>query len=89
MSDSTTPEPDMTLVPLTERGLEANFSEMESLSVKALLEANGIQVMMVGATPLPNLPVEILVPACQLADAIRIVRDAQVAIPPPAAPPAE
>ena len=42
MSDSETTTPDVNLVPLTEGGLELELSEMESLSVKTLLEANGI-----------------------------------------------
>lgn len=81
MSDSTDSQADMNLVPLTEGGLELELSEMESLSVKTLLEANNIQAMVVGASQMPNLPYEILVPASQLQEAIRIIRDSQRGLP--------
>lgn len=77
MSDTGIPTPDVNLVPLTEGGLELELSEMECLSIKTLLEANDIQVVVQGASQLPNLPYEILVPANQLQEAVRIVLDAQ------------
>jgi hypothetical protein len=77
MSDSSIPTPDLNLVPLTEGGLELELSEMECLSIKTLLEANDIQVVVQGASQMPNLPYEILVPANQLQEAVRVVRDAQ------------
>ena len=79
MSDSETTTPDVNLVPLTEGGLELELSEMESLSVKTLLEANSIQVVIQGASQMPNLPYELLVPANQLDEAIRVVREALAA----------
>lgn len=79
MSDSDTSNSDVNLVPLTEGGLELELSEMESLSVKTLLEANGIQVVLQGASQMPNLPYELLVPANQLEEAIRVVREALAA----------
>lgn len=82
MSDSTNSQADEILVPLTEGGLELELSEMESLSVKTLLEANGIQAMVVGASQMPNLPYEILVPASQLQEAIRVIKDSQLGLPP-------
>ena len=82
MSDSMTSQADENLVPLTEGGLELELSEMESLSVMTLLEANGIQAMVVGASQMPNLPYEILVPASQLQEAIRVIKDSQLGLPP-------
>jgi Putative prokaryotic signal transducing protein len=82
MSDSMNSQADMNLVPLTEGGLELELSEMETLSVKTLLEANGIQVIVVGASQMPNLPYELLVPANQLEEAIRVIRDSQQGLPP-------
>jgi hypothetical protein len=79
MSESEITNPDVDLVPLTEGGLELELSEMESLSVKTLLEANGIQVVVQGASQMPNLPYELLVPANQREDAIRVVREALAA----------
>lgn len=77
MSDPQAPAPEDRLVPVTEGGLELELSEMECLSVKTLLEANGIQVVVQGASQMPNLPYEILVPANQLEEAVRIIRDAE------------
>ena len=79
MSESRALNPELNLVPLTEGGLELELSEMETLSVRTLLEANGIQVVVQGASQLPNLPYEILVPANQLRSAIQIIQDAQSA----------
>lgn len=81
MSDSMNSQADMNLVPLTEGGLELELTEMETLSVKTLLEANGIHVVVFGASQMPNLPYEILVPANQLEEAIRVIKDAQQAPP--------
>lgn len=88
MSDSMNSQADMNLVPLTEGGLELELSEMETLSVKTLLEANGIQVVVVGASQMPNLPYELLVPANQLEEAIRVIRDSQQGLPPDGGEPA-
>ena len=88
MSDSMNSRPDIKLVPLTEGGLELELSEMECLSIKTLLDANSIQAIVVSASPLPNLPNEILVPASQLQEAIRIIRDSQKNLPPPITDPA-
>ncbi len=77
MSTSNAPSPEIQMVPLTEGGLELELSEMECLSVKTLLEANGIEVIVQGASQMPNLPYEILVPASQLEAAVRIVTEAR------------
>ena len=77
MSDPQAPAPEDRLVPVTEGGLELELSEMECLSVRTLLEANGIQVVVQGASQLPNLPYELLVPANQLTEAVRIITEAQ------------
>jgi len=82
MSDPANSQADVNLVPLTEGGLELELSEMETLSVKTLLEANGIQVMVVGASQMPNLPYELLVPESQLQDAIQVIKDSQQGLPP-------
>ncbi len=67
------------LVPLTDGELELEVSEMEAISLKSLLTANGIEAVMVGASQLPNLPYQIQVPAGNLTDAIRIVQEARQA----------
>jgi hypothetical protein len=71
-----TPGDILDLVPLTDGELELELSEMEAISVKSLLAANGIDALIDGASQMPNLPYKIQVPAAQLADATRIYREA-------------
>lgn len=68
---------DLDLVPLTDGELELEFSEMEAISVKTLLLANGIEAITVGASQLPNLPYQIHVPTAQRDEAVRIFQEAQ------------
>jgi hypothetical protein len=77
MSQPQTPEPEIQLVPLSEGGLELELGEMETMSLRSLLEANGIETVVMGASQMPNLPYEIFVPAAQLEDALRVIREAQ------------
>jgi hypothetical protein len=51
-------------------------SEMEAMSVKSLLEANGIEAFLVGDTRLPNLPEKVRVPRGEVTEAKRIIADA-------------
>ncbi len=53
-------------------------AEVETLSVKALLESNGIPTVLVGDPVFPNLPFEIKVDAHQAAWARRLIADAQL-----------
>jgi hypothetical protein len=80
-SIATMTQPDSGLVPLTQDGLELELDEMESLNLKTLLEANGIPVVMSGASQMPNLPYELLVPVEQLERALAVIREAQAAGP--------
>jgi hypothetical protein len=73
--------PDPDLVPLTEGGLELELDELESINLKTLLEANGIAVVMTGASQMPNLPYELLVPSEQFERALAVIRDARAAGP--------
>jgi hypothetical protein len=76
MSSQTSPDSERRFVPLTLDGLELELNEMELASVQPLLEAGGIEVIVQGATPLPNLPYELLVPEEQLEQAQAILREA-------------
>jgi len=69
----------MNLVPLTEGGFDLELSEMEAMSVKMLLDANGIPAVIRGPSQLPNLPEEILVPKHQLAEAVKVLQNARKA----------
>jgi len=52
-------------------------SEMEALSIKNLLESNGIAAVLVGDAVLPNLAFEVRVARDQAARSRQLVRDAQ------------
>ena len=77
MNGSVKPSAEIKLVPLTDGQLELELSEMEYLSLRTLLEANGISVVVQGASQMPNLPYELLVPATQLEEAVEVVRAAR------------
>lgn len=48
-------------------------SEMEAMSVKAMLDSNGISAMVVADTRFPNLPEEVRVPRDQVTEAKRVI----------------
>jgi PHP family Zn ribbon phosphoesterase len=56
-------------------------AEMEALSVQALLEANGIDVVLVGDTRYPNFPEEVRVARKNAARAEELIREALAAGP--------
>ncbi len=85
MSSPTQPESERRFVPLSLEGMELELSEIELATVQPLLEANGIEVIVQGATPLPNLPYELLVPEDQREKAEAILREALQAGPDAAA----
>jgi hypothetical protein len=58
-----------------------NSTEMEAMSVKALLESNGIEAMIVGDTRWPNLPEEVRVAQEHVTQAKRLIQDALAAGP--------
>lgn len=69
------------LVPITQNGLTLEFSEMEAIEIKSLLAANGIDAVVKGASQLPNLPYEILVPFAQKEQAETVFQEASQAGP--------
>jgi len=76
MSSQTPSDSERRFVPLSLDGLELGLSEIELAAVQPLLEAGGIEVIVQGATPLPSLPYELLVPEDQLEQAQAILREA-------------
>jgi DNA repair photolyase len=54
----------------------SSTAEVETLSVKALLEANGIPTVLVGDPVLPNLPFEIKVDRRHAARARQLIAEA-------------
>jgi hypothetical protein len=81
MSSQTPSDSERRFVPLSIGGAELELSELELAAVQPLLEAGGIDVIVQGATPLPNLPYELLVPEDQLEQARQILREAMQAGP--------
>jgi hypothetical protein len=51
-------------------------AEMEAMSVKTMLESNGIDAMIVSDSRLPNLPDEVRVPRDQVTEAKRVIQAA-------------
>jgi hypothetical protein len=60
-------------------------AEMEATAIHSVLEANGIQSIIVGTSSLPVLEFEVQVPKDNLEEARRILADAQAAGPAAAA----
>lgn len=56
-------------------------AEMEVIAIQSLLEANGVTVVMVGSSSLPNLPFEVKVPRDQVNQALRLIEEARAAGP--------
>ena len=81
MNETAPNSEDLDLVPLTDGELELAVSEMQALSLKSLLAANGIDAIIVGANVLPNLPYQIHVPAGVKDEAVRILQEARQAGP--------
>jgi hypothetical protein len=55
----------------------SSSAEIEALAIKSLLEANGIAVVMVGDSVLPNLPFELRVARDQAERARQLITEAQ------------
>jgi hypothetical protein len=69
---------DLVLV-LEPNGTALELTEMEATSLQTLLEANGIDAVVVGAEMMPNLPYRLQVPADQSKAAAEIIADARAA----------
>ena len=54
-----------------------SLTEIETLDVKGLLEANGIAVVLVGDSMFPNLPYELRVPSADAERARRLIAEAE------------
>jgi hypothetical protein len=69
------------LVPIAQDGQTLEFSELEAIEVQSLLAANGIDSVLRGASQLPSLPYEILVPFAQKDQAETVLWEARQAGP--------
>ena len=50
---------------------------IESMSIKGLLDANGIPAMVIGPQVLPNLEFQVQVPEHMLTEAEQVIREAR------------
>jgi hypothetical protein len=66
---------DLDFVPVfSDQGIEA---EMEAISIRSLLEANGIPSVMIGSSQIPSLPFEVRVPKSRLEEAKNLLESAR------------
>ena len=79
MSDAPNAGPEMDLETIYS-GMGAT-AEIEALSIQAVLEANGIDCIVVGSTELPNLPYSIQVPQNEVDRARAVLEEARQAGP--------
>ena len=52
-------------------------AEMEAISIRSVLEANGIPCVVIGSQQIPSLPFEVRVPKSRLEDARALLEEAQ------------
>jgi hypothetical protein len=57
-------------------------AEMEAISIRALLEANGIPSVMIGSAQFPSLPFEVRVPKSRLEEATSLLEVTRQSAPP-------
>lgn len=80
IADHPLPEEAELVDPSSDLDLEtvaSSTAELEAMSIKNLLEANGIATVLVGDSVLPNFPFEVRVARDQAADARAVIEDAQ------------
>jgi len=75
MESSTSPSDDLEMVTVFRLPV-GGIEEMEALTVRQLLESNGIKTMLVGDSPLPNFAEEIRVVAEDAERARQLIADA-------------
>ena len=75
----TNPSSDLDLVTVFEA--DGATGEMESMEVQAVLEANGIPAVTVGASVIPSLPFEVRVPKERIEEARKAIVEAEEAGP--------
>ncbi|MEO7649965.1 MAG: hypothetical protein ABIZ80_05825 [Bryobacteraceae bacterium] len=52
-------------------------AEMEAISIRSILEANGIPAVIVGASQIPSLPFEVQVPKSRMEEALALIAEAR------------
>ncbi|HWZ29782.1 MAG TPA: hypothetical protein VNX18_00515 [Bryobacteraceae bacterium] len=81
MAENGTPDQshDLDLVTVYQSGDGSSEGEMEALSVKSVLEAAGIEAILIGGeVPIPSLGQVVKVARDQVAEARRVIAEAQV-----------
>ena len=72
---------DLDLVTVFDSGDGTSEGDMEAMTVKNLLEASGIQAVMIGDVPIPSLGHEVRVPKDMADEARRLISDARASGP--------
>ena len=54
-------------------------AEMEAISLRSILDANGIPAFIVGASQIPSLPYEVKVPKSRMDEALALISEARAA----------
>ena len=78
-TDVIDPSPELDMVPIFES--QGATGEMEALAVQSILDANGINAVLVGSSTMPNLSFHVRVPQEDMAQAQRILEEARAAGP--------
>lgn len=77
MATPTSENPGHDLDSVTVFSAQTDDAEMEALAVRGLLEANGIEAVVVGSTTIPSLEFQVQVSRTQASDAERVIREAR------------
>lgn len=56
---------------------QAPDAEMETISIRSVLEANGVPCVVIGSAQIPSLPFEVRVPKSRLEEAISLLEEAR------------
>lgn len=60
---------------------DKHTSEVEAMAVQGMLQANGIQSVLVGGVEFPSLPIEVRVPSTEREEALRLIAESEAAGP--------
>jgi hypothetical protein len=79
MQSPSDPRPDEAMLPVFSSS--NHDGEMEALTIKGILDSNGVPAMIVGPHVLPNLEFQVQVPEHMLGEAQRLIDEARAAGP--------
>ena len=80
-SPDVAPDPSADLDMVTIFSSSNHDAEMEAMAIQSMLDANGLEAIVVGSSTLPNLEFQVQVPRDQLEEAERMLEEAKAAGP--------